>query len=91
MAEELEALRPNFDGVLLKLPNGKALKTMEGVAALNTAIRYLEKANPVPAFKGISDGLSKSALLLVQDNGSRGLVGNTLSDGTPAAHRFVFK
>lgn len=89
VASELESLRANYDGVLFKFPNGRATKTVEGVAALNNAISFLNKTQPVRAFTSISEGLSKAAFDLVQDNGSKGLVGNSLSNGTSAQQRWV--
>lgn len=85
----MESLRANYDGVLFKFPDGKVTKTVEGVAALNNAIAYLSNAVPVKALSTMSQGLSKAACDLAEDNGSKGLVGNVLSDGTPAAQRWV--
>ena len=89
VAAELEALKENYDGVLFKFPNGQVTKTVEGVAALNNAISFLKQAEAMPAFQSVSEGLSRSACDLVEDNGSRGMVSNTLSDGTTSAQRWV--
>jgi len=89
VAVEMESLRANYDGVLFKFPNGKSTKTVEGVAALNSAIQYLNSIQPVRAFASMSQGLSRAACDLVQDNGSLGLVGNTMSNGMAAAQRWV--
>jgi len=89
VAIEMESLRGNYDGVLFKFPSGKSTKTVEGVAALNNAIAYLNQAAPVAAFSSLSEGLSHAACDLVQDNGSKGLVGNVMSNGTPSAQRWV--
>ena len=85
----MASLKTNYDGVLYKFPNGQVTKTVEGVASLNNAINYLNNVSPVPAFTTLSQGLSKAACDLVHDNGTKGLVGNTMSNGTSSAERWV--
>lgn len=90
VAQELEQLKQCYDGVMYHIPGtNKVMKTVEGIAALNHAIHWMAKQQPLPAFRRISEGLSRGAYDLVVDNGSRGLVSNALSDGTTAQQRFV--
>lgn len=89
-AQELKEVKTKYDGVFFEMPfTSQVIETEEGVAALNYAIRWLEKVDPRPAFRKISEGLSKSAVLLCNDNGSTGRTGNTLADGTSAQERWV--
>ena len=74
---------------MFKIPGtNKVIRTTEGVAAVNNAITFLESRSPISAFETLSEGLSRAALELIIDNGTKGLVGNTFSDGTTAAQRF---
>eukprot|EP00011_Vannellida_sp_DIVA3-517-6-12_P007820 CAMPEP_0114616536 /NCGR_PEP_ID=MMETSP0168-20121206/6736_1 /TAXON_ID=95228 ORGANISM="Vannella sp., Strain DIVA3 517/6/12" /NCGR_SAMPLE_ID=MMETSP0168 /ASSEMBLY_ACC=CAM_ASM_000044 /LENGTH=405 /DNA_ID=CAMNT_0001827651 /DNA_START=26 /DNA_END=1239 /DNA_ORIENTATION=+ len=90
VAQELEQLKACYDGVMYHIPGtNKVMRTQEGIAALNHAVQWMAKRQPLPPLRRISEGLSRGAYDLVVDNGSRGLVSNALSDGTTAQQRFV--
>ncbi|MBX2864935.1 MAG: hypothetical protein KTR27_15395 [Leptolyngbyaceae cyanobacterium MAG.088] len=79
-AKKLEALRPYYDGTLLKVPGQPAVETTEGVAALDEAIAVLKVAKPVAALD-YSDGLSLAAADHAQDLSVRNAVGHYGADG----------
>lgn len=80
-AAHLEALRRQFDGRLLRFSGEPSILTQEGVAAVDEAIDYLKKADPLPALIS-SDGMSKAAADHVRDQGPKGATGHEGSDGS---------
>lgn len=80
-AAKLEALRPYYQGRLVKIPGQPAVETVEGVAALDEAIADLKSRTPVPAM-AVSPGLSRGAADHAQDIGPRGEVGHYGQDGS---------
>ena len=72
-----------YSGQIYRVPGTQiAIRTTEGVAGIDDAIAFLHSATPVRALSHLSVGLCKSCLDLCADAGPRGMVGNTLSDGT---------
>lgn len=80
-AAHLGELKRYFDGKLLKRPGEIAVITDEGVLAVNEAIRVLERTQPVERVK-VSRGLSRAARDHVNDQGPRGRLGHSGSDGS---------
>jgi uncharacterized protein YkwD len=87
-AAKLEALKPYFDGKLLKLPGKIALKTKEGVSAVEEAIQVLRATNPLPPLDP-SKGLSLAAKDHVKDQGAKGGIGHLGSDGSNSSIRIA--
>ena len=58
----------------------------EGEKAIREAVRFLEKARPLPPLS-FSAGLTRAAMDHVIDSGSRGLIGHAGSDGSHTWHR----
>ena len=77
-ASYLEPLRDRFEGKILALPNGKILRTREGVAAVEEAIRFLRRSRPLPALIE-SAGVARAAADHVHDQ-ERGRIGHAGSD-----------
>jgi hypothetical protein len=65
-ARDLEELRARFRGDFLVLPGRTMLRTCEGVAALDEAIRFLQNARPIAPLI-ISPGISLAAAEHVAD------------------------
>jgi uncharacterized protein YkwD len=59
-ASYVEEMRGQFNGNLLVRPGRVALRTKEGVKAVDEAIRYLRSASPRPAL-AFSPGMSRAA------------------------------
>jgi uncharacterized protein YkwD len=59
-AAHIEQMRANFHGNLLVLPGRTILRTKEGVRALDEAIRFLHRAQPLAPLT-LSPGMSRSA------------------------------
>lgn len=73
----LRELRRHYVGKGYLIPGSAALVvTTEGVAALDEAIRFLEKQKPLPPLSW-SPGLAQGATDLVRDQGPSGEVGHT--------------
>lgn len=73
----LQELRRRYVGRGYLVPGSAALVvTTEGVAALDEAIRFLQKQKPLPPLSW-SPGLALAALDLVRDQGPAGEVGHT--------------
>lgn len=85
-AGELENLRRYYNGNLFEMPGRIRIRTDEGVAALNEAIRYLRSASSLPPLAP-SCGLSLGARDHVNDQGPIGGRGHTGRDGSDIAER----
>ncbi|WP_243320589.1 CAP domain-containing protein [Geothrix sp. SG200] len=85
-AKHLRELRPYFEGTLWKRPERVPLRTEEGVAALDEAIRFLESAKPVGPLR-FNEGLARAARLHAQDIGPKGSIEHTGSDGSSLSVR----
>lgn len=85
-AQRLRALRPYYDGNLVRVPGQSVLETVEGVAALDEAIAVLESTGPVPLLEA-SAGLSQGAADHANDLGPRGDVGHYGSDDSTPLER----
>ena len=57
----LEQLRPYYVGNLFRPPSGTPVSTVEGVAAVNDAIRFLRTVRPAPSVR-LSRGMSLGAM-----------------------------
>lgn len=77
-ANILEARRGNFRGQLFVLENGSLLRTHEGTRALDEAIRFLRRAQPLPPLQS-SIGMSQAAAEHVADQAG-GAFGHDGSD-----------
>ncbi len=80
-ASELAGDRELFHGRLFEQPDRTPLETVEGVAALDEAIRDLESASPLPGLDA-SAGLALAARDHAVDLGSHGARGHVGSDGS---------
>ncbi|HEX9973299.1 MAG TPA: CAP domain-containing protein [bacterium] len=82
----LEQERPYYVGKFIKRPGEITIITNEGVSAVDEAIRFLKKVNPVaPLYH--SAGMSRAAMDHVQDQGRKGTFGHRGSDGSQPADR----
>ncbi len=70
-ATYLEELREFFNGRLLELPGKIALRTEEGISAVDEAIGFLRRAQPIGPVR-TSRGMSTGARDHVRDSGPRG-------------------
>jgi uncharacterized protein YkwD len=82
-ADYLRDLRGHYEGKLYRIPYSTSMVvTSEGVAAVDEAIKFLDKQAPVPPLQW-SQGLAAAAAELVSDEGKSGEVGHTgRSSGT---------
>lgn len=85
-AATLEALLPLYEGNLLRRPGEIAIRTVEGRAAVEEAIRVMRAQSPLPALSW-SDGMARGALDHALDLGSKGAVGHVGSDGSSPSSR----
>lgn len=76
----LREMRKYFHGKELRRPGELAVLTKEGVSALTEAIRFMEKATPVPKLR-LSAGMSRGARDHVEDQGRTGAVGHGSTEG----------
>ncbi len=79
-------VRPYFDGNVMTRPGYGPVVTVEGVEALDEAVRFLRKARPIAPVSP-SKGLSLAALKHVDDQGPKGIVGHGGSDSSLPGHR----
>ncbi len=85
-AGRLKALRSDFEGTLWRLPGKIPLRTQEGVAALDEAIRFLETVRPAGPLR-FNAGLARAARQHAQYLGSHGLLSHQGADGSGPAAR----
>ena len=82
----LKGQRPWYRGTQLRRPGQTPIRTKEGLAAVDEAIRWLERQRPVGAL-GLSRGLSLAARDLVAPQGAAGGFGHTGPDGSTPSQR----
>ena len=88
LAKHLLAMRPHFDGKIMRLPGrGVAVRTQEGVAALDEAIKHLQTVPALAPFQRISAGMSRAARDHCNDSGRRGSIGHDGTDGSTPSSR----
>jgi len=85
-ARYLTALLPYFDGKVLRKPGEVGLLTEEGATAVREAIVFLERADPLSALEH-SPVLAAAARAHALDQGPRGALGHTGSDGSTMSDR----
>ena len=85
-ASWLRGQRQYYRGTQLRRPGEVPIRTKEGLAAVDEAIRWLEKQRPVGAL-GYSRGLSLAARDLVAPQGASGGFGHTGPDGSTPSDR----
>ncbi len=85
-ASRLRGQRQYYQGTQLRRPGEVPIRTKEGLAAVDEAIRWLEKQRPVGAL-GYSRGLSLAARDLVAPQGASGGFGHTGPDGSTPSER----
>ena len=85
-AREIENVRQYFRGNLYQEPGQPAIRTQEGIAAVDEAIRYLRSTGAVGSLS-YSSGLEKAATDHVRDTGPKGIVSHTGSDGSTPRDR----
>jgi uncharacterized protein YkwD len=82
----LKGQRPHYRGTLLRRPGETPIRTKEGLAAVDEAIRWLGQQRPVGAL-GLSRGLSLAARDLTAPQGASGGFGHTGPDGSSPSDR----
>jgi uncharacterized protein YkwD len=85
-ASWLKGQRQHYRGMQLRRPGELPIRTQEGLAAVDEAIRWLGKQRPVGAL-GYSRGLSLAARDLVAPQGASGGFGHTGPDGSTPSQR----
>lgn len=80
-ATYLEALRKYYNGKTYKQPGGAAVETVEGVSALDDAIKFLRNAKPLPPLQ-ISKGMCMGAKDQSLDQSQSGGVSHQGKDGS---------
>lgn len=85
-AAHLKALRGQFEGTLWRRPGMVPIRTVEGVAALDEAIRFLETTRPVGPLR-FNEGLARAARAQARYLGSKGLLSHQGADGSGPAAR----
>ncbi len=87
-ARRLRAHRALYDGHVFREPGAIAIRTEEGVAAVDEAIAFLERQTPLPPLSA-SDILRRAAADHVADQGPRGALGHHGSDGSAFTDRIA--
>lgn len=87
-AAVLRDYRGYIHGPLLEVPGFEPLRLDEGRSAVDEAIAFLERQEPMPALF-VSRGLSLSAKDLVLDQGGSGATGHAASDGSSPFDRMT--
>jgi uncharacterized protein YkwD len=85
-ASWLKGQRQHYRGMQLRRPGEVPIRTQEGLAAVDEAIRWLGKQRPVGAL-GYSRGLSLAARDLVAPQGASGGFGHKGPDGSTPSDR----
>lgn len=85
-AQRLQALRRHYKGLLFEEPGRIPILTIEGVAALDDAIAELKRTAPLKPLK-YSEPLELAASGHAANQGPRGLVGHTGTDGSTPPQR----
>ena len=82
----LNGQRPHYRGTQLRRPGETPIRTKEGLAAVDEAIRWLGQQRPVGVL-GFSRGLSLAARDLTAPQGASGGFGHTGPDGSSPSDR----
>jgi uncharacterized protein YkwD len=85
-AEKIDARRGYFQGKVLRLPGQVSLRTKEGVAALEEAVRALRELKPLPTVQP-SPELAAAARDHVRNIGPKGLLAHKGTDGSSPSAR----
>ena len=85
-AKHLRQWRNGFEGTLWRRPGRVALRTNEGVAALDEAIDFLESTGPVGPLR-FNEGLALAARRHARDLGPRGALEHVGLDGSHLSER----
>ena len=85
-ASWLRGQRQYYRGTQLRRPGEVPIRTKEGIAAVDEAIRFLEKQKPVGSL-ALSRGLSLAARDLVAPQGASGGFGHKGADGSTPSDR----
>lgn len=85
-ADELRDYRRYFDGDMLFLPGEEGIHTREGVSAVDEAIRFLERQNPLPPLER-GDLLALAAQDHADDQGAIGAIGHISRNGLGPGER----
>ena len=80
-AQRLIALRPHYEGNLVKVPGQPMIQVFEGVSALDEAIAVLQNTPALPPLS-TSAGMTLGAADHSTDLGSKGTTGHYGSDGS---------
>lgn len=87
-ARRLRAHRALYVGNVFREPGEAAVRSQEGVAAVDEAIAFLERQTPLPPLAA-NDILRLAAADHVADQGPRGVLGHESSDGASFIDRIV--
>ncbi len=79
-AAYLEQIKPLYSDKTLTLPGRGALLTVEGLSAVDEAIRFLRSSPPLPPLQ-ISRGMCSGSGALVKEQGASGMTGHKSADG----------
>jgi uncharacterized protein YkwD len=77
----LREFKRRFDGRVVQVSPNVVRITSEGVRAVDEAIRFLHRTDPLPALRH-ARGMARGARDHVRDQGPRGAVGHAGSDGS---------
>lgn len=87
-ARRLRAHRALYVGNVFREPGAAAVRSQEGVAAVDEAIAFLERQMPLPPLAA-NDILRLAAADHVADQGPRGVLGHESADGASFTDRIV--